>query len=132
MASAKEALAALSNGLGGFKPEQHITLGNHEDRIESFTNRTPEVADMMDENLYTILGDAGWNYSPYGETHYIGGVGFTHVPLNTMGRPYGGIYSENQISRDSLEDMVFGHSHKRLEKTYPKIGGRHLTVINLG
>lgn len=132
MASAKDALAAVREGLDGFKPELHITLGNHEDRIFSFTNRTPEIAEMLEENLHTILTDYGWHYSPYGAIHYIGGVGFTHIVLNTMGRPYGGMYAENQIARDSLEDMVFGHSHKRVDKSYPKTNDRHLRVINLG
>ena len=77
MASAKEALAAVRGGLGGYGPEMHITLGNHEDRIFSFTNRTPEIAELLTENLHTILTDFGWNYSPFGALHYIGGVAFT-------------------------------------------------------
>ncbi|MFA6134670.1 MAG: metallophosphoesterase [Phycisphaerae bacterium] len=130
--SFKEALAAFDEGLGGFRPERHVTLGNHEDRIWSFTNRTPEVADLLTENLHTILTDRGWSYSPFGVLHFYGGVGFTHAPLNTMGKPYGGLYAENQVARDALHDVVYGHSHKRVDKPYPKMGHRKLTVVNLG
>ena len=38
--------------------------------------------------------------------YFIGDVGFTHSPLNTMGKAYGGMYAENQIARDSLHDVV--------------------------
>jgi hypothetical protein len=51
--------------------------------------------------------------------------------MNMMGKPYGGMHAENQISRDALHDIVFGHTHKRLDKTFPKIGGK-ITVMNLG
>tara|TARA_R100000455_G_C6270907_1_gene126927 strand:- start:1967 stop:2278 length:312 start_codon:yes stop_codon:yes gene_type:complete len=54
------------------------------------------------------------------------------VPLNQMGKPYGGMNSENSIARDSLHDVVFGHSHKRVDRTFPKLGHNYITVINLG
>lgn len=132
MASAKEALAAFDEGLGNFKPEKHVTLGNHEDRIFSFTNRTPEIAEMLDENLHTVLTDFGWHYSPYGAMHYIGGVGFTHVPFTVMGKPFGGENSENQIGNRAVCDVVYGHTHKKVEKPYWKVGGERITVLNLG
>lgn len=131
MASLKLALDTFKEGLGNHRPDLHVTLGNHEDRIASFSDRTPEVYGMLTENLHTVLTDKGWAYSPFGGVHYMGGVGFTHVPLNGMGKPYGGMHAENQISRDSLTDLVYGHSHKRVEKHYPKIDGKKLTVLNL-
>lgn len=132
LASGKQALEAFKEGLDGYEVERHCTLGNHEDRVESFTNRTPEVAELLTDNLHTILTDGGWSYSPFGVLHFVGGVAFTHSPLTTMGKPYGGMYAENQIARDSLHDLVFGHTHKGLHKTFPKLGHRHLTIINTG
>lgn len=130
--SGKAALDAFNEGLGDFRPEKHVTLGNHEDRMWSFVNRTPELADLLDDNIHTLLSDAKWNYSPYGELHFIGGVAFTHCPLNTMGKPYGGMYAENQVARDATHDVVYGHSHKRVDRTFPKLGHRKITVVNLG
>jgi transposase-like protein/predicted phosphodiesterase len=131
MISFQCAVRAFHQGLGGADIKRHVTLGNHEDRIWSFTNRNPEVVEMLDQLLFATLDDYGWTYSPYGEFYYIGDVGFTHAPMNMMGKPYGGMHAENQISRDALHDIVFGHTHKRLDKTFPKIGGK-ITVMNLG
>lgn len=132
LASGQESLDAFEEGMGGFAPEKHLTLGNHEDRMWSFTNRTPELAELLTDNVHTLLSERGWNYSPYGELHFIGGVGFTHCPLTTMGKPYGGMHAENQIARDATHDVVFGHSHKPLVKTYPRLGHKRTTVVNLG
>ena len=61
-----------------------------------------------------------------------GEVGFTHVPLNQMGRPYGGVNADGTIAKDSLHDIVYGHSHKRSDRTFPKLGHNYITIINLG
>jgi len=132
MLSFSDALSAFHDGLGGKKVDKHVVLGNHEDRIWSFTNRNPEVVHILDNILYQNLNMYGWTYSPFGELHFEGDVAFTHVPLNTMGKPYGGMHCENQIARDSLHDIVFGHTHKRLDKTFPKLGAKSVTVVNLG
>ena len=132
MYSLQQAVRAFDQGLNKYDVPKHITLGNHEDRIWSFTNRNPEAVELLDQLLYSTIEDHGWTYSPYGEMYFIGDVGFTHTPMNGMGKPYGGMYCENQIARDSLHDIVFGHTHKRLDKTFPKIGAQFLNIINLG
>ena len=131
--SIRDAMKRWTEGLNGYQVEKHITLGNHEDRIYSFQDRNPEVYGMLDENFYTLLGDYKWSYSPFGAIHYLGGVGFTHVPLTRMGRPFGGQNSENQIGNSSVTDLVYGHSHKPVNKPFPKIGTRtNVRVVNLG
>jgi len=132
MKSFQEAVRAFHRGLDGLKIPKHVTLGNHEDRIWSYTNKNPEIVEMLDQILFATLDDYGWTYSPYGEFFFIGDVGFTHAPLNTMGKAYGGMQSENQIARDALHDIIYGHTHKRLDKTFPKIGDQYITIINLG
>ncbi|NIA67765.1 hypothetical protein HBA54_04105 [Pelagibius litoralis] len=132
MASGKKALGYLEEGLGNHKPEKHVTLGNHEDRIFSFSDRTPEIYGMLDENLHTILTDYGWGYSPFGRIHYIGGVGITHVPRNVMGKPYGGMYSQNTIARDCVTDLIYGHTHKMLFQPFWKLDGNKIWVMNAG
>ncbi len=130
--SFKDALSAFDEGLNGYKVEKHCTLGNHEDRALSFENRTPEIAGLVESNAFTVLGDANWTFSPYGAWTFYGGVGATHSPLNIMGKAYSGLYSENQISRDSVHDVIFGHTHKRVERPYPKLNHQQLTVLNVG
>jgi len=132
MKSFQQAIRAFHKGLGGYDVPRHVTLGNHEDRIWSYTNKNPEIVELLDQILFATMDDYGWTYSPYGEFYFIGDVGFTHSPLNIMGKAYGGMHCENQIARDSLHDVVFGHTHKRLDKTFPKMGNQFVTIMNLG
>ncbi len=132
LASFESALLAFEEGLAGYDTDKHVTLGNHEDRINRFVNANPEVTELLFEKVYELFGDFGWTYSPFGEFHFVGDVGFTHVPLSMMGKPYGGKNSENAIGNDSLHDVVYGHTHKRVDKTFAKIGHDFITIINLG
>ena len=132
MRSFQEALKAFDRGLQGYQCPKHITLGNHEARLFNYVNQHPEVVNLLDEMLYGPIEDHGWTCSPYGQFYFIGDVGFTHAPLNIMGKAYGGQQSENAIARDALHDVVYGHTHKRLDKTFPKMGQEKITVINLG
>lgn len=130
--SMRDAMAWYRDGLGNYECPHHCTLGNHEDRVLSFMDRNPELAGFIDNHFYTVFEQFGWTYSPFGQHHYVAGVSFTHAPLNTMGKPYGGMHAENQIARDALESTVFGHTHKRLCKTYAKSNHRSIQIVNGG
>lgn len=132
MASGKEALNAFQDGLGGYEVDKHCTLGNHEDRYASQMGRQPWAMDALRDTPHTILGDRGWTYSPYGEFYFIGRTGFVHVPLNRMGKPFGGKFAENQIGNESVFDVVYGHSHRPLIKPFPKLNNETVKVLNLG
>lgn len=134
IASLREALETFDEGLGDFVPKiKHITLGNHEDRIESFSDRHPEIYGMMSGEFLDLLNKYNWTYSPFGKIIFIAGVGFTHVPLNEMGKPYGGKTAETQIANDITHDIVLGHSHRNRVHTGAKIGdGKFVRVVNLG
>ncbi len=134
MVSGKEALDAFNTQLpSDYTPTRHITLGNHEQRILRFESDAPETVGMMRSELESILSGAGWTWSEYGDFHYLGGVAFVHVPLNRIGKPYGGKNSEQQIANDSVTDTVLGHSHIGRQWRAPKIGpAQHVTVLNLG
>jgi len=132
MKSMQEALKAFRRGLNGHQCPMHITLGNHEHRLFRYVNQNPEIAELLDGILFAPLDDYGWTYSPYGEFYFVGDVGFVHAPMNVMGKPYGGANCEAAIARDALHDIVFGHTHKRTDKSFPKMGNEHITVINLG
>jgi hypothetical protein len=132
--SADKSFEAFEEGLGddSFLEEKHITLGNHEYRLEKFANETPEVYGLLQQMLYDMLRDYGWTYSPYGEIWFVDGVGFVHVPLNEKGSEYGGKTAEKRIASDTTFDVVMGHSHKAREHTEPKIGGDFVRVLNVG
>lgn len=133
IASGVAALQAFEDGLGGHDVRKHVTLGNHEDRLYSFTDRTPETAGMMQFELDRLLGRFGWTYSPYGVPWFLGGVAFCHVPMTILGRPVGGEFPGNTVARKSTHDWVYGHTHKADVTRHPKLGVRnHVEVINLG
>lgn len=132
--SLDHALGRFNKGLGKTPLDiKHITLGNHEDRVESFSDRHPEIYGLMAREFYGVLERHGWTYSPFGKMIKIGGVGFVHVPLNEMGKPYGGKTAEQRIANDATHDVVLGHSHRNRVITQAKVGdNKFVRIINLG
>lgn len=134
MASGNEALALFNEQLpGGYTPHKHVALGNHERRLYLFEENAPETAGMMQCELESLLSRHGWAWSPFGQFHYLGGVGFVHCVLNRMGRPYGGKNAETTLCNEAMHDLVIGHSHTGRVWKAPKIGpSQHVTVVNAG
>lgn len=130
--SLEAALDQMNLGLNSHRPDKHITKGNHEQRVRRFENEHPELEGILVNELNDIFSDRGWSYSDFGEMYYVDGVGFTHVPLNKMGKPYGGKTSVLQIANDAVHDIVFGNSHNNARITVPKLGGSSVTVVNAG
>lgn len=132
--SQAEALTEFDKGLGRFKPKlKHITFGNHDDRVESFSNRHPEIYGVLGGMVNDNFTRHGWTVSEYGKIIFVGGVGFVHVPFNAMGKPFGGKTAEHQIAAQSTFDVVFGHSHRNRLHTAEKIGDSNFVrVLNLG
>jgi len=110
-----------------------ITLGNHEHRAWRVAEMDPRIAGDFPRRVEQVFAQYGWETHPYREMVYIGGVGFTHVPCNQMGREYGGKNSENTIGNDATHSLVWGHDHRFRTKTVPKIGlNNKITLCNLG
>ena len=127
-------LGQLDKGMQGFEPNtKHVTLGNHEDRVVSFTNRNPEIYGVLTGMWDNVMMSHRWTYSPFGGIYFLGGVGFTHYPLTTLGKPYGGKTALQRASNDLLHDLVVGHDHKTQHIRMPKIGARQsVQVLGLG
>lgn len=131
--SGHEALSEFDKGLQGYEVKKHMTLGNHDDRAISFTNRTPEIAGLLTGLVDNLLMSHKWTYSPFGLVYFIGSVGFVHSPLTTMGKPYGGKTALQRIANDTVHDLVVNHTHKRGEISCPKIGtNQKVTVLDQG
>lgn len=117
----------------GYKPIMDCTYGNHEDRIKRFENVNPELGQHLSLRLDETFARWGWRTREFGAHRYINGVGFTHAPLNTMSRPYGGKTGSLRAGNDSLVTLVHGHDHLRSIATVPKIGGLgKVDVISVG
>lgn len=134
MGSLNEAYQAFNHGLGSHTlVERHVTDGNHERRIWFYENEHPEMAgSLVSEYLHTVESN-GFKRSPYGEYHFIGGVGFIHCAINRLNKSYGGKNAEVTIGNDAVFDHVIGHSHVKREHRAIKLGpSKHVTVLNLG
>jgi hypothetical protein len=133
MASCRMALMAFQRGMGDFRCPLHIPLGNHEDRVRVYENLHPVMEGGMYRRLLEMFAQYRWETRRFGEFLFIDGVGFCHVPLNIMGRPYGGKNPENQIGNDATFSLVYGHTHKKVVKSVPKIGPTNqIKVVNVG
>ena len=73
-----------------YKPELHITLGNHEDRINRATNDDPKLHGLISTDDLNYI-EHGFTVHRYLEPVFIDGVGYCHVYVQPMsGRPLGG------------------------------------------
>ena len=110
-----------------------LTEGNHEYRAQRAADADPKrMGDAM-ERVRQPFAQFRWKTLPYGEWFFLGGVGFTHVPHNAMGKDYRGKAPENQIGNDAVFSIVMGHTHKYQFRSFPKIGPcQRIEVMNLG
>lgn len=132
IASMNEAIGVMHDAMGGFACPIDKTIGNHEKRLYDFQDRTPETFGMMQEEYEAVLRRYGWRWHPFGKMLDIGGVWFTHVPLNVMGRPMGGLAAAATIGRQSTQDIVFGHTHRAAVGSTPKVGERGVRAFEIG
>jgi len=125
------ALDAIDAGLNGHPCKKHITFGNHEWRIDSYSERNPAIYGMLMMQLEDMFKHRKWTHSPFKAYHSIAGVDFTHVPHSKMGKPMGA--NEITIANQFTSDVVFGHTHVARAITAPKLGSKSLvTIINPG
>lgn len=124
----EESCRRIATGMAGHKPKLDITLGNHENRLERYENMHPEVGNVLSTKRDGIFASYGWRTREYGALRYIGGVAFTHAPLNGVGRAYGGKTANHRLTSDSVHTIVRGHDHKREIATGAKIGGTVDTI----
>lgn len=110
-----------------------ITFGNHEHRAWRVADADPRLAGDFPLRVEQLFARYRWQTHLYGKMAYIGGVGLIHVPLNQMGREYGGKNSENTIGNDATHSLIWGHDHRFRAKTVPKIGPNNkISLCNLG
>jgi hypothetical protein len=121
------------NEIRGLDIPMELTAGNHEERVQRFENKNAETVGTLYMQFEELCARYRWRLHPYGQWLFIDGVGFTHVPKNIMGKPYGGQNSENQIANHATHSIVFGHTHRATFRKTPKIGiNNSIEVLNLG
>jgi hypothetical protein len=131
--SCEEAMALFFKEIKDLTIPMELTAGNHEDRIQRFENKNAETVGTLYIQFEELCARYRWRLHTYGQWLFVDGVGFTHVPKNIMGKPYGGQNSENQIANHATHSVVFGHTHRSSFRKAPKIGiNNSIEVLNLG
>jgi predicted phosphodiesterase len=113
---------------------KHLCYGNHDgDRPDRAADADPRRNSDIPVRVEQVFARFRWSTSPYGKMHYVGGCGFTHVPLNVVGKPYSGKHSENTIGNDATHSIIWGHDHRYRFKNVAKIGPNNkISLCNLG
>lgn len=114
LASGVAAMEALEGEIakGSHNPVRTASGDNHADaRINRYEQNNPEMYGILRAQYDKVWTDFGYHKTPYGAFTFHGGVGFTHIPLNVMGREMGGETVLRQVALKSTHDVVMGHIH---------------------
>jgi len=138
VAAAKEAMGALlkpikhefdrlkRNKERGWKPELHLTLGNHENRINRVTESDPKLDGTIGiEDL--CYGEFGFTVHNFLEPVFIDGIAYAHYfTSGVMGRPVG---NARLLIQKKFQSCVQGHHH--IHRTV-RADGRSITGLFVG
>ena len=95
------------------RPEFHITLGNHEDRIDRHVEANPELEGKlsMDDLQFKKWG---WKVHPYLKPLVLQDILFQHyLPGGPLGKPTSGVNHARSLILKGMMSVVVGHSHQR-------------------
>jgi len=114
-----------------YKPEMHMTLGNHEYRIQRTVDYTPEFEGMLslDDLGYA---EAGWVVHPFLKPVVIDGVAYAHYFSNPLsGRPYGGTNIDTRLKNIGFS-FTMGHQQVYMVGERPLNNGRRIRGLVWG
>lgn len=116
-----------------YSPRKIYLIGNHEDRWERYSDTHAEMKDVVD--IYEEIGlyKYKWEVVPYRKYYYISGIGFTHVPMNGLNKPVGGVTALRKATLEHDSSVVYGHSHQFGIETFTRRGSdNQVMAINVG
>ena len=103
----------ITNRKKRWNPQFHITLGNHENRINRAASCTPSLYGHLSTK---DLGyeEAGWKVHPFLVPFVYENIAFQHYFVSGgMGRPIGGANHARSLVVKNYMSSVCGHSHVR-------------------
>jgi len=133
-ASLEEAVAAFHDTAPDpdTVPRYHLD-GNHENRAARYEQANPAAQGVYTLPIQQVFARYGWTVRAFREWLFLEGVGFTHAPINGMGREVGGINANQTVAREATFSVVWSHTHKREYVNRPKFGvGNGVQVYNTG
>lgn len=113
-------------------PRYHLA-GNHEYRANRFEQNNPTTDQVYTLPIAQVFARHGFAEMGYREWLYIEGVGFSHCPVNMMGKEYGGKTAGNLVLNEATHSIVWSHIHRQHFERRAKIGiGNGLQSYNTG
>ena len=112
-----------------YKPRLVMTLGNHENRINSAINNDPMLAGLLSTDLLGYAED-GWEVYEFLKVVVIEGIAFSHYfTTGLMGRPAS--TASAQLNKKHMS-LIAGHQQGKQIATAFKADGREITSIITG
>lgn len=105
-----------------WKPLKKKARGNHENRLWDYENAHPASYGTHTLAYEEHLLQFGWQERPFGEIFYVDRIGYTHCPINGVGKPMGGKTATHRAGAMLTAPLVYGHTHKFQIFTDPKMG----------
>jgi hypothetical protein len=110
LATAREAMDRL---VGKWKdvyaPEMHLTMGNHEERLNRFVHENPYWEEIIGTHMLRYE-DWGWKVHPYLKPVMIDGVQYCHYFISgSMGKA---VSSAPALLRSQKHSCIMGHNQK--------------------
>jgi hypothetical protein len=113
-------------------PRFHLH-GNHENRAFRFEANNPASEGVYTLPLEQLFAQYGFTTRAYREWQFIADVGFTHAPINGMGKEVAGKFPDQMVSQEATHSVVWSHTHKSVKVNRPKFGvGNAIQVFNTG
>lgn len=124
-------LKKIRNKEKQYRPELHLTLGNHENRISRCIEDDPKSDGLMsvDDLNYSAFG---WQVHPFLEVLEIDGVAYSHYFYNPLtSRAYGGQSIDTRLKTLGFS-FVQGHQQVYMSGSRPLNNGRRIRGLIAG
>jgi hypothetical protein len=106
---AMRTLVAPFKDIPGYHPEMHLTMGNHEDRLDRFVNETPFLEEIIGTHQLDYA-KYGWKVHPFLKTVCIDGIIYVHYFIS--GARGMAVSSAPALLRLQKRSAVMGHNQK--------------------
>lgn len=140
IAAAKEGMEALfeplndyntkqaKNGKRRYRPDRHLLLGNHENRINKAVNDDPKLDGVL--SVLDLEYERHWTVHPFLEVVVIGGIAFSHYFVTGVaGRPAG--TAAAQLRKTNMSSIA-GHQQGKQIAYATRADGATITSIIAG
>lgn len=120
---------AKKNGKKQYKPEMHLFLGNHEERINKVVNLDPKLEGMLSIKDLRYE-DFGWKVYPFLEVGIIDGVAYSHYfTSGLLGRP---VTTASACLSKKHMSCIQGHQQGLQIASATRADGKMITSIIAG